>query len=43
VKKHFDHCNSYKGKTLNWGWLTALEVQSINIMAGSMAVYKLEK
>jgi alpha-mannosidase len=37
VKSHYGQGNSYKGKTFNWSWLTVSEVQSIVIMAGSMA------
>jgi hypothetical protein len=36
MKRHHDHGNSYN-KQFNWGWLTGSEVQSIIIMAGSMA------
>ena len=38
VKRHHDHSNSYKGKHLVEVLLTVSEVQSIIIMAGSMAV-----
>jgi hypothetical protein len=38
MKRYHDPGNSYIGTTFNWRWLTGSEVQSINIMAGTLAV-----
>jgi hypothetical protein len=40
VKRHRDQVNSYKGEHI-WGWLTLSEVQSIIIVAGSVAPVEL--
>ena len=40
VNRHPNHGSSDKEKTLNWGWLTGSEVQSIIVMAGNMVAYR---
>ena len=37
VKRDHDQGNPYKKKTVHWGWLTVLDVQSIIIMRSSIA------
>jgi hypothetical protein len=37
VKRHHDPRQLLQRTAYNWGWLTVSEVQSITIMAGSMA------